>query len=109
MTDEIDPAELEGMSDWDIEQLRKTLGRSLGRSPRDGSQPSNRCGEGQPQPSRLNHSYRAGDRVVFTYYHGETAEGVVTSVNERYVFVRFGNGGSESCEPSMLTLSPERP
>lgn len=49
-----------------------------------------------------NADYGAGDRVVFTYYHGESVEGVVTSTNDRYVFVRFSSGYSEACDPSML-------
>lgn len=44
-----------------------------------------------------------GDRVVFTYYHGEAVEGVVTSTNKVYVFVDFGSGYGEACDPERLT------
>jgi hypothetical protein len=51
---------------------------------------------------------RVGRKVIFTYLHGETAEGVVTSVNDKYVFVRFGSlAHGEACEPERLALSVE--
>lgn len=46
-----------------------------------------------------------GRNVVFRYPHGETDEGVITSWNELYVFVRFGKNGSQACYPSMLEWS----
>lgn len=48
---------------------------------------------------------KIGRKVIFRYPHGEEEAGVVTSVGDRYVFVRFGSKvGSESCDPSMLRL-----
>lgn len=48
---------------------------------------------------------KIGRRVIFRYHHGEEVAGVVTSVNDRYVFVRFGSAtSSESCDPDMLRL-----
>ncbi len=49
---------------------------------------------------------KIGRKVIFRYLHGEEQEGVVTSVNIKYVFVRFGTAvGSESCDPSLLRLA----
>jgi hypothetical protein len=46
-----------------------------------------------------------GRLVIFTYHHGEKEEGIATSANDRYVFVRFPTSQtSQACEPSMLTL-----
>lgn len=47
-----------------------------------------------------------GCRVIFRYHHGEEVAGVVTSANDRFVFVRFGAAvASESCEPAQLRLA----
>lgn len=44
--------------------------------------------------------------VIFRYLHGEEVHGVVTSVNDRYVFVRFGDRKhAESCDPRRLRLA----
>ena len=32
-----------------------------------------------------------GRKVVYTPYHGEIEEGVVTSWNDHFIFVRYGN------------------
>ncbi len=49
---------------------------------------------------------RVGRKVIFRYLHGEEQEGVVTSVNASYVFVRFGSStGSEACDPALLRLA----
>lgn len=48
---------------------------------------------------------KVGREVIFRYHHGEEVAGVVTSVNDRFVFVRFGSMGSESCDPTMLRLA----
>lgn len=49
---------------------------------------------------------RVGRRVVFKYHHGEEVEGVVSSANERFVFVRFGSAASaEACDPEQLRLA----
>jgi len=49
---------------------------------------------------------KIGRSVIFRYQHGEEQAGVVTSVNDRYVFVRFGSAiGSQSCDPRMLRLA----
>lgn len=48
--------------------------------------------------------------VKFTYLHGEEQTGVVSSTNERNVFVRFFNRygtlkpQAEACDPERLTL-----
>ena len=48
---------------------------------------------------------KVGRRVVLRYMHGREEVGVVTSVNAKYVFVRFGSKvGSESCDPRQLRL-----
>ena len=47
--------------------------------------------------------------VRFTYLHGETADGIVSSVNDRNVFVKFLRDDgtvkpqAESCDPERLT------
>ena len=47
-----------------------------------------------------------GRKVIFRYHHGEEEEGVVTSVNDVNVFVRFGSqAGSEACDPRSLRLA----
>lgn len=49
---------------------------------------------------------KVGRRVIFRYHHGEEQHGVVTSTNDRFVFVRFGAATSaESCEPAQLRLA----
>ena len=48
---------------------------------------------------------KVGREVIFRYHHGEEQAGVVTSVNDRFVFVRFGSTGSESCDPLQLRLA----
>lgn len=58
-------------------------------------------------PENLTEWWRdkVGRQVIFRYHHGEEQAGVVTSVNDRFVFVRFGNAGSESCDPLQLRLA----
>jgi hypothetical protein len=49
-----------------------------------------------------------GDAVTYHPYAPEldpAEEGVITSVNDRYVFVRYGAGeGSKATSPGLLTL-----
>ena len=46
-----------------------------------------------------------GQRVVYTAHHGETEEGVVTSWNDRFVFVRYGSKKrSEATDRSQLRV-----
>lgn len=48
-------------------------------------------------------AFEPGQRVRFTYHHGETEDGVVSSTNDRYVFVIFpGCIDGQACDPSML-------
>lgn len=55
---------------------------------------------------QIDHAQFVGRRVIFTYHHGTTEEGIATSANDRYVFVRFGaDTTSKACDPTMLTLS----
>lgn len=52
-----------------------------------------------------------GDRVIFRYNHGEEVEGVISSTNVRFVFVRFHRSDgtlkddAEACDPTMLRLA----
>lgn len=49
---------------------------------------------------------KIGRLAVFRYHHGEEVVGQVTSANDRFVFVRFGQAtSSEACDPSMLRLA----
>ena len=46
-----------------------------------------------------------GDGVVYTPAHGEPEDGVITSVNDRFVFVRYGSRQtSAATEPDALFL-----
>ena len=46
-----------------------------------------------------------GDGVIYRPAHGETEEGTITSVNDRFVFVRYGaRRTSAATEPAALTL-----
>lgn len=48
--------------------------------------------------------FYAGQPVRFTYAHGETEDGFVSSVGTANVFVRFGvNPQAQACDPEMLT------
>lgn len=40
-----------------------------------------------------------GRKVIFTYLHGESCEGVLTSWNDKFVFVRFKGPNGEACDP----------
>lgn len=56
--------------------------------------------------NNVNYPEWVGRLVIFTYLHGESEEGVVTSWNGRYLFVRFGGSTtSQACDPSMVRLS----
>jgi ribosomal protein L35AE/L33A len=47
-----------------------------------------------------------GRKVIFRYLHGEEEEGVITSANDHFVFVRFGtNTTSQACGAERLRLS----
>jgi hypothetical protein len=46
-----------------------------------------------------------GDGVVYRTAYGRTEDGVITSVSDRFVFVRYeGRWQSESTEPASLSL-----
>jgi hypothetical protein len=46
-----------------------------------------------------------GDGVVYRPAHGDAEEGTITSVNDRFVFVRYGSRRtSAATEPGALTL-----
>jgi hypothetical protein len=46
-----------------------------------------------------------GHGVVYRAPHGSTEQGVITSVNDTYVFVRFGTDtGSQATRPEQLKL-----
>ena len=46
-----------------------------------------------------------GDGVVYRPSHGVAEEGTITSVNDRFVFVRYGSRRtSAATEPGALTL-----
>jgi hypothetical protein len=46
-----------------------------------------------------------GEKVVYRTAYGRAEEGVITSVNDRWVFVRYGaSAGSMPTAPEMLTL-----
>jgi hypothetical protein len=50
-----------------------------------------------------------GSRVTFNYFHGELAVGIITSTNDKNVFVRFKHypgAPSEACDPERLELTP---
>jgi hypothetical protein len=53
----------------------------------------------------FNHPY-VGRVVIYDGRHGGSKEqGVVTSVNEHYIFARFGHGStSAACSPGSLTF-----
>lgn len=46
-----------------------------------------------------------GRSVIYTAPHGARDEGVITSVNDRFVFVRYGNHGSQATPPERLELA----
>jgi hypothetical protein len=86
---------------------RRTTAGMLARL--DGAVPRGPAGAPRPQAGgrvTLDEARAAvGRRVVFTYFHGEQDAGVVTSVNDKNVFVRFGaKAFSEACDPDRLAL-----
>lgn len=46
-----------------------------------------------------------GREVTFTYAHGETKVGRLSSWNDWYVFVRFLGPGGEACDPKQCEFS----
>ncbi len=54
----------------------------------------------------LNEARRhVGHGVVYRTAHGPTEQGVITSVNDAYVFVRYGtDAGSQATRPEQLEL-----
>ena len=53
---------------------------------------------------------RIGDKVVYHQPHQEPEEGVITSVNARYVFVRYGSQvtSAATCPEDLEPLAGER-
>lgn len=46
-----------------------------------------------------------GRKVVFEQFGCKKEEGVITSVNDRFIFVRFGNScQGQACSPSSISL-----
>lgn len=47
-----------------------------------------------------------GRNVIYTAHHGEREEGVISSWNEKYVFVRYGMGSTAAAtDPDQLEFS----
>ena len=67
---------------------------------------SGRCASCDAEHPSWAYRDKIGRKVIFRYFHGEEEEGIVTSVNDKNVFVRFGNKAfSEACSPEMLRLA----
>ena len=50
-----------------------------------------------------------GRKVVYTAHHGETEEGVITSANCKFIFVRYGSDcHSKATDPEQLEFSTKR-
>lgn len=47
-----------------------------------------------------------GRHVIYTAHHGERESGVISSWNDRYVFVRYGMGSTAAAtDPSQLEFA----
>ena len=47
-----------------------------------------------------------GRNVIYTAHHGEREEGVISSWNDHYVFVRYGRGSTAAAtDPDQLEFS----
>ena len=57
------------------------------------------------EPLTLEQGRRhVGDEVVFHYFHGDDKVGRISSVGNRFIFVRFGRSIGEACSPERLSL-----
>jgi len=53
---------------------------------------------------------RIGDAVLYRNGYGMDEQGYITSVNDRYVFVRFGSAAhGVACHPDSLRWLADRP
>lgn len=51
---------------------------------------------------------QVGDRVIYLPYAGAEESGVITKINERYVFVQFdGDNHSKACTSDRLNREEE--
>lgn len=53
---------------------------------------------------RKTGDFKTGQNVIYTAGHGEKESGVVTSTNDKFVFVRYGNNlQSQATSPEDLS------